>query len=411
MQHASMHHAAMLSGPAHEAAAPGEGIAHGEGLLHDALNLMGAVGLYCDLLLTPGVLKPQHRRYAEELRLLGARSGALMGRLTLNSAPEAGPGPGRMPPIRPHGLEPPRPVSLRAIVERCSGLLSRVAGGRPIEVSYGAAAAMPVLVAEESVERILANLVRNSAAALDVSQQSECENYVGNSHALGGSGRTAEAPHRRAGDALAGPVRERPDGRSSRTADETPGAIRIGVGLLVNRVGESRPWPFQRVRLAVEDSGCGMTAERLEQVLTAAGAPTRNRRGIGLRVVQELVAASHGELRLMSAPGVGPRVQIEWPIAALAEMDRTPGIAPGRAQDSRHSPTPGGPTRRDVPAHADSRRSQSSAASRQSSGPPPPRRTALSSSESRASRLSRAGAARSRRPADSGSNDGRWAAC
>jgi hypothetical protein len=52
--------------------------AQDEGLLHDARNLMGAIGLYCDLLSMPGVLKPEHRRYPEELRLLGTRSGALI---------------------------------------------------------------------------------------------------------------------------------------------------------------------------------------------------------------------------------------------------------------------------------------------------------------------------------------------
>ena len=52
-----------------------------EGLLHDARNLMGTIGLYCDLLSMPDVLKPEHRHYAEELRMLGTRSGALIQRL------------------------------------------------------------------------------------------------------------------------------------------------------------------------------------------------------------------------------------------------------------------------------------------------------------------------------------------
>ena len=54
------------------------------------------------------------------------------------------------------------PVSLRAIIERCSGLLSQVADGSAIKVSYGAAASVRVPVGEEAVERILVNLVRNS---------------------------------------------------------------------------------------------------------------------------------------------------------------------------------------------------------------------------------------------------------
>jgi signal transduction histidine kinase len=335
-----------------------EGVAQGEGLLHDARNLMGAVGLYCDLLLVPGVLKPQHRRYAEELRLLGAQSGALMERLSLNSLPEAGPGAWRPPPIAPLGLEPPSPVSLRAIVERSSGLLSRVAGGRPIEVSYGAAASMPVLVAEESVERILANLVRNSAVALDGC--APVDSMDGGVPGDRGSGAVLEmGPEKRrrragdaddaAGNAAAGdPAWQSLADRSSRPGDETSGAIRIGVGLLVNRVGESRPWPFQRVRLVVEDSGCGMAAGQLEQVMAGIATPLRSKRGIGLRVVKELVAASNGELRVMSTPGVGTRIQIEWTIAAIAAMDWAQEARTQDAQNPRPSACPAALVHRDT---------------------------------------------------------------
>src|ERR1700744_1452709 len=55
--------------------------AQGEALLHDARNLIGTLGLYCDLLSMPGVLKPQHRQYADDLRLVGTRSEALIERL------------------------------------------------------------------------------------------------------------------------------------------------------------------------------------------------------------------------------------------------------------------------------------------------------------------------------------------
>ena len=42
---------------------------------------MGALGLYCDLLSMPDVLKPEHNHYPQELRQLGARSQALIERL------------------------------------------------------------------------------------------------------------------------------------------------------------------------------------------------------------------------------------------------------------------------------------------------------------------------------------------
>ena len=88
---------------------------------------------------------------------------------------------------------------------------------------------------------------------------------------------------------------------------------------MINRMQDPRPWPLRRVRLTVEDSGCGMTAEELERILSVTRAPSRGRHGIGFRVVRELVAASGGDLRVMSSPGIGTRVQIEWPVTARAQ--------------------------------------------------------------------------------------------
>jgi signal transduction histidine kinase len=296
-----------------------------EGLLHDARNLMGAIGLYCDLLSMPDVLRPEHHHYAEELRLLGARSSALIQQLmqhqllasvahgvavrgldmgvawetavprslALTKVREAEGGPVASP------FSLPGAVSLRAVVERCSGLLSRVADGRTIEVSYGAAASVPVAIAEEAVERILVNLVRNSAIAMRGPAQS--------------GGLAGDTP----GGAVGKTVLDRSAGRK---ADET-GAIRIEVGLPINRVEDPRPWPLRRVRLTVEDSGCGMTAEQMERLLSVNRGPSRGSHGIGFRVVRELVAASSGEMRVMSVPGAGTRVQIEWPVTTVAREE------------------------------------------------------------------------------------------
>jgi signal transduction histidine kinase len=292
--------------------------AQDEGLLHDARNLLGAIGLYCDLLSMADVLKPEHRHYAEELRLLGTRSGALIQRLMehrMQSAPaQEGLGTGsawEAGAVCSLGLEKvrtaesgpvgsPVPVSLRAIIERCSGLLSQVADGRVIEVSYGTAASVLVYVGEEAVERILVNLVRNSAAAL----------------------RGPEATDGTAGDAAKSAARGMVVERvADGTADETPGSIRIGVGVLINRMDDPKLWPLRRVRLTVEDSGCGMSAEQLERILSGYRAPSRGSHGIGFRVVRELVAATNGDLRVMSAPGIGTRVQIEWPVPEISLED------------------------------------------------------------------------------------------
>jgi signal transduction histidine kinase len=343
-----------------------------EGLLHDARNLVGALGLYCDLLAVPGVLKPEHRHYAEEVRLLGSRSGALIEHLMERAIPRLGEtaaegaAPGAPPPFDMgcpaevaartaedarvgDGEDAVQPVSLRRVVEQCSGLLSRVACGRTIDVSYGPAATVPVRVAEETVERILVNLVRNAAAALAGRPPSCC---LGKDPA---GGRVCAAEGGAVGDGAASVV---PGARVSvressadGLADVNPGTIRIGVGLLMNRVGEVRPWPFRRVRLAVEDSGCGMTPEQLEWLLRGSRAPARGNHGIGFRVVRELVAVSGGELRAMSAPGTGTRVQIEWPMAAMAVLEsghgaeEEPGLPglPGEIQRVVWGPVAKGP--------------------------------------------------------------------
>jgi signal transduction histidine kinase len=345
-----------------------------EGLLHDARNLVGALGLYCDLLAVPGVLKPEHRHYAEEMRLLGSRSGALIEHLMERVLPllgeaaadGAGSGAGLLPaevgcPAGVGGRTPGdgwggdaeilaqevtvQPVSLRSVVERCAGLLSRVACGRTIEVCYGPAAAVPVRVAEETVERILVNLVRNAAAAL-AGYRPSC---------LPGKDPTGSRAGAAEGRAMGnGPGIILPGTRVSvreagvdGLADVTPGTIRIGVGLLMNRVGEVQPWPFRRVRLAVEDSGCGMTQEQLEWLLRGSRAPGRGHHGIGFRVVRELVAASDGELRVMSAPGTGTRVQIEWPMAAMVLLES--GHGAGETADAPGLPSEVQPVARGKP--------------------------------------------------------------
>jgi signal transduction histidine kinase len=325
----------LLALPIHRPSLPCPAIVHGEGLLHDARNLIGALGLYCDLLSMPGVLKQEHRHYAEEVRLLGARSAAMIQQLMGHADRAQGPAvcswlskSPKSPDVKPNVeakwtstatpkpvISAANPVSLRSIIERSAGLLGRVACGRTVEISYGVAAAVPVRVEEETVERILVNLVRNSAAAL-AKRELACSPAPDLSGDCGSEG--ASGPAQGSVSAPSCSVRET---AADPTDDETPGSIRIGVGLLANRVGDPKPWPFRRVRLTVEDSGCGMSPEQVERLLAVVRAPSRGSHGIGFRVVRELAAASGGDLRIMSAPGVGTRVQIEWSMAAALSTE------------------------------------------------------------------------------------------
>src|SRR6185437_7489133 len=127
------------------------GIAESVGLAHDAGNLLGALSLYSELLAMPGVLHEEHREFAEELRLLSDRSWAMIHRLVNHVRAE-------------QEIAEEKGTVLPEAVERCRGILSRVAGRR-IRVSYGVGAYEPVHIRPEAAERILINLVKNAAEA------------------------------------------------------------------------------------------------------------------------------------------------------------------------------------------------------------------------------------------------------
>jgi signal transduction histidine kinase len=222
------------------------GVAEGAGLAHDAGNLLGALSLYSDLLAMPGVLHEEHREYAAELRMLSDRSWAMINRLVNHSR---------------SGLpaEAQTEISvLPDVVDRCRGLLSRVAG-RMLEISYGVGAFQPVRVPVEAVERILTNLVKNAAEA-------------------------------------------------------TPwvGAISIHVeGVIEQAEGEGDEAP-RRVVMTVRDRGCGMDQAAVRRLMQAGGISSASGRGLGFRVVRELVAISGGCLNVESQVDMGTSISAEW---------------------------------------------------------------------------------------------------
>jgi nitrogen-specific signal transduction histidine kinase len=227
------------------------GVAEGAGLAHDASNLLGALSLYSDLLGMPGVLHEEHRGYAAELRMLSDRSWAMIDRL-VNHA-----GAGRRP-----GKTAESMILLPDIIDRCKGLLSRVAG-RTVETTYGLGAFQPVRVPAEAVERILTNLVKNAA---------EASPWVGaiTIHVEG--------------------VKEKTDG------------------------GERR-----RVAMTVRDRGCGMDEAAVQRLMHGTGVSPQKGRGLGLRVVRELVAITGGCLSIESEPGVGTSIAGDWDAVTESE--------------------------------------------------------------------------------------------
>ena len=238
-----------------DAASAIAGVAEGAGLAHDAGNLLGALSLYSDLLAMPGVLHEEHREYAAELRMLSDRSWAMINRLVNHSRA---------------GL----PVKVQAeisvlpdVVDRCKGLLGRVAG-RTVEVSYGVGAFEPVRVPVEAVERILTNLVKNAAEA-------------------------------------------------------TPwvGAISIHVEGVMDRPENDCDDARRRVVMTVRDRGCGMDQAAVRRLMQTGGTSSANGRGLGFRVVRELVAISGGYLTVESQPEVGTSISVEWYAVKRTEVE------------------------------------------------------------------------------------------
>lgn len=227
------------------------GIAESAGLAHDAGNLLGALTLYSELLAMPGVLHDEYRTFAAELRLLSDRSWALIDRLVNHARGE------RETPER-------EAVAIPEIVDRCRGVLSRVAG-RPIEISYGDGAYELVSVGAEAVERILTNLIKNAAEA-------------------------------------------------------TVGGESIAVSVEGFFDGSRR-----RVVMTVRDRGCGMSEAAVARLMRAGGISSASGRGIGFCVVRELVAMSSGCLNVNSKVGAGTSISVEWygaEIAAEVVLDR-----------------------------------------------------------------------------------------
>jgi signal transduction histidine kinase len=232
------------------------GVAEGAGLAHDAGNLLGALSLYSDLLGMPGVLHEEHREYAAELRMLSDRSWAMIDRL-MNHArggqrPKAATGPTVLPNV----------------VDRCKGLLSRVAG-RTVEIEYGVGAFEPVNVPAEAVERILTNLVKNAAEA-------------------------------------------------------TPWVGSISVQVEGATEQDENGVRRRRVVMTVRDRGCGMDAAAVRRLMQGGGISPANGRGLGFRVVRELVALSGGCLSIESQPEMGTSISTEWYAAKELAAGRQP---------------------------------------------------------------------------------------
>ena len=256
------------------ASRPAPSLAETTGLAHDAGNLLAALGLYCDLLKVPGVLRPEHQHYATELCLISNRSAALIRRL-LQAPIATAPNPtlpGNTPTLLPLKLfrrrnerrsDPLATTSNHAVtLLSLAPVLERIAAGAATVVVTCPTSLPPLHFSSEIIERITVNLVRNAAEAIRLQQ------------------------------ANAAPILLAPSGE-----------IRVTLAVIAGLL-----------QLTVEDNGPGMSPTHVEAYIHPEPLPLGASRGLGHLIVHELVTDSGGQLAISVRPGQGTSFCLKWPL-------------------------------------------------------------------------------------------------
>lgn len=109
----------------------------------------------------------------------------------------------------------------------------------------------------------------------------------------------------------------------------------VVVGITVEQVEEIEP---SQIRIVVEDSGTGMSAEKAQQILSGKVISEKGTRdeegyGFGLSLVRHLIEQAEGSLQLSSQEGEGSKFVVLLPLlvrsSRIADDDRTGASALG----------------------------------------------------------------------------------
>ncbi len=244
------------------------------GIAHDARNMVTALGLYCELLEEPGVLSAPFAHYGSELRLVATASRRLVEKLVTLDTRQGGQSAqsgqllrGReageteeQVRVRRWELIPAQPIeNLAAELLANRNLLAALAGPS-IALSVDAqGGALPVALTSEDLTRVLVNLVKNAAEAMN-----------------------------------------------------SKGRVQISL----QEVG-NMPW----MKLTVEDSGPGIPQGSLEKIFET-GHTTRSsdsswpvtHRGLGLSITRSILESAGGRIRAANRPEAGARFELELPV-------------------------------------------------------------------------------------------------
>ncbi len=230
---------------------PASSLADTTGLAHDARNLLGALGLYCDLLSVPGVLRPEHQHYASELRTISESSSRLIQRLL----------------ALPISTSTPAAQDQVAMLCSLAPVLQRIASGTAAVTVTAPASLPPLPFSSEIIERIAVNLVRNAVEAIRLD---------------------------RSGTQLS---TDPPEGEIHVTLAAAAGQVQLSVE-------DNGPGLPPAIAAAYLDPTL------LDPTLLIEGAI----HGLGHRIVRQLVTASAGQLSLPVHSGRGTIFCIQWPI-------------------------------------------------------------------------------------------------
>jgi signal transduction histidine kinase len=244
------------------------------GIAHDARNMVTALGLYCELLEEPGVLSAPFAHYGSELRLVATASRRLVEKLASLDMRQSGQAthsgqvlqereagePAEQTRARRWDLLPAQPIeNLAADLLANRNLLAALAGPSVALTVDAQGGALPVALTSEDLTRVLVNLVKNAAEAMN-----------------------------------------------------SNGRVHISL----EEAGDE-PW----IKLTVEDSGPGIPQDSLEKIFET-GHTTRSgdrswpvtHRGLGLSITRSILESAGGRIHAANRPHAGARFEIELPV-------------------------------------------------------------------------------------------------
>lgn len=116
-------------------------------------------------------------------------------------------------------------------------------------------------------------------------------------------------------------------GNAIESLEGSGGTVTVSTELVTEGGAGAGPTEHRRVRIAIADTGPGLTAEELERIFQDFYTTKPGGTGLGLSVVRRLVADLGGSLRAESEPGAGSRFVVELEAAEAVEAAGTrPGV-------------------------------------------------------------------------------------